>query len=73
MLGKKTARSSRFIKMQKPLMYDVKCRNKVVLPAGTEGVYIKFRGSWLTYTNPETGKTEHMNVYMHKGKCYHGW
>ena len=62
-----------FIKMLKPLQYDVKCNSKVVLPAGTTDVYIKFRGSHLTFVNPDTGKLQHMNVYMHKGKCYHGW
>jgi len=66
-------KTSKFIKMQKPLKYDVKCGNKVVLPAGTEDVYIKFRGSRLTYVCPQTGKTERMNVYLHHGKCYHGW
>lgn len=55
----------------KPLMYDVKCNNTVVLPKGTRGVKIAFGQSHLTYTDPTTGRQRHMNVYSYNGNLYH--
>ena len=55
----------------RPLEFDVKCNNKVVIPAGTRNVKIAFRQSHLTRRDPENGSLIKMNVYMHKGQVYH--
>lgn len=55
----------------KPLAFDVKCKTKVVIPAGTKGVKIAFGQSRQTYVN-SFGKVRNMNVYMAPdGQVYH--
>lgn len=54
------------------LKYDVICHGKVVLKAGTPNVGVKFRASPITFTNPETGLVQNLNVYKYNGKTYNG-
>lgn len=55
----------------KPLKFDVKCKSKVVIPAGTVGVKIAYKQSHITYVN-DFGQKVRMNIYMTPdGKIYH--
>ena len=61
----------RFVDMgYRPLKHDVKCKNKVVIPAGTKFVKIAFRQSHLTRFD-ENDELVPLNVYLYKGKIYH--
>jgi len=55
----------------KPLTYDVCCKTKVVIPAGTTNVKIAFRQSHLTRWDEDLKKMVPMNVYISGGKVYH--
>lgn len=55
----------------RPLAYPVRSGNKTVIEAGSKYVKIAFGQSSLMYKDPITGKSKHMNVYLHKGKLYH--
>lgn len=55
----------------KPLVYDVKCNSKIVIPAGATGVKIAFRQSHLKRWDDVLNKFVKMNVYIYKGKVYH--
>ena len=61
----------KFIKLIKPLAYDVKCNTKVVIPAGALGVKIAFRASHLRRYDEDLKKWVPMNVYIWHGKMYH--
>ena len=61
----------KFVRLTKPLKFDVKCGSKVVIPAGTENVKIAYRASHLTRYDEASEKFVRLNVYMHKGKLYH--
>lgn len=61
----------KFIPMKHGLKHSVYCGSTVVIPKGTKGVKIAFRQSHLWRKDEETGKLVRMNVYMHKGHCYH--
>ncbi len=58
-----------FVKMLKPLSFDVKSVNGVI-PAGTKNVEIAFRQALWTYET-ESGKRVRGNVYRHNGVVYH--
>ena len=52
---------------KRPLAYDVRePHGKIVIPAGTRFVSIKFRASHIKYKNPETGKMTRLNIYYWK-------
>jgi len=62
----------KFVNMKyRPLVHDVKCGNKVVIPAGTKFVKIAFRQSHLLRYDEDKQCYVHMNVYLYKGKLYH--
>ena len=64
----------RFVKMKKPLMWEVKDGNKVVLKPGARNISIAFRASPRWYIDPETGKKVHFNVYKKpNGEIIHGY
>ena len=48
---------------EKPLAFDVRCKTKTVIPAGTKHVKIAFEQSRQTYVD-SFGKVRRMNVYM---------
>lgn len=53
------------------LLYPVYCGTKCVIPAGTKNVKIAFGQSHLKRLDESTGRYVPMNVYLHKGHCYH--
>lgn len=55
---------------ERPLMYDVKCNTKVVIPAGTKHVLIGFGKSHLTRID-KFGRIVHLNTYYYNGILYH--
>lgn len=55
----------------KPLAFDVKCKNAVVIPAGTRNVQIAFRRSHLQRWDEETQKMVNLNIYLYRGRMYH--
>lgn len=57
---------------KKPLEYPVRCKSKTVIPAGAKNVKIAFRQSHLTRWDEKTKKMVPMNVYIWKGRIYHG-
>jgi hypothetical protein len=61
----------KFVRLTKPLQFDVRCGTKVVIPAGAEGVKIAYRASHLTRWDDEQKKQIRLNVYMYKGRLYH--
>ena len=64
--------SYKFINMKnRPLEFDVKCGNKVVIPAGSTNVRIAFRQSHMWRTDDITGEKCKMNVYLWKSRLYH--
>jgi len=69
---KKPTSGYKWVKMNAPLAFPVKCGRSVVLEAGTENVWIAFRQSGLTRVDEATGATVRLNVYWHAGRTYHG-
>ena len=61
----------KFVKLTKPLQFDVKCGSRVVIPAGTLNVRVAFRQSHLLRYDEKLKKWVPMNVYIWKGKIYH--
>lgn len=72
-MEKNTSRTSyKFVNMgNRPLKFPVKCNTATVIPAGATNVKIAFGQSSLKYVDA-TGRTKNCNVYLYKGRLYHG-
>lgn len=66
----KVRKSSRIVWMKKALEHDVVSRNKVMIPAGTKGVGIRFRASRL-FRTLDDGSRERLNIYYYKSLVVH--
>lgn len=65
--------SYKFVNMgTRPLKFPVRCGKKIVIPAGATNVKIAFGQSSLRYTD-FGGKIKKCNVYLYKGRIYHGF
>ena len=64
----------KFLKMKKPLKYEVKDGNKIVLRPGAKNISIAFRASPRWYIDHVTGQRMHFNVYgKPNGELVHGY
>ena len=61
----------KFVKLNKPLQFAVKCNSKVVIPDGALNVKVAFRQSHLRRYDEEKKQWVPMNIYIWKGKVYH--
>lgn len=68
----KQSKSYKFVKLTKPLAYDVRAwHDKFVLRKGLRGVEVAFRASPITRVD-DNGKVVHLNVYRYKGIVIYG-
>lgn len=61
----------KFLKLKQPLKFDVKCKSKVVIPAGAKNVEIAFRQSHLSRWDEDSQQFVNLNVYRYKNRLYH--